>query len=310
VDIGVQLAQIGRLADASAVRRAAMAAEQVGFASVWVLDRLLSPVDPRSGYGGTADGRLPLGMETSLDPLGVLAYAAALTDTVRLGASVLVAPWYRPVPLARLLTTVDQLSQGRLVVGLGVGWSLDEYDAVGVPMRERGARLDETLDVLDAVWGEDPVALTGPTTHIAPAEVQPKPVQRPRPPVLLAAYTPAGLDRVARRGDGWNPAGMPMELLAPIWGQIRDAAAGYGRDPDALRLVVRANITLSDAPVDGERPPYHGSLEQVAEDLRATAAAGADEVILGLFGDPKLDEALDVYAQLAESVERLPPRRR
>jgi probable F420-dependent oxidoreductase len=307
VEIGVQLAQLGRLADASAVRRAALAAEQVGFSSVWVLDRLLAPVEPRSPYPGTEDGALPEGMATNLDPLGVLAFAAALTERVRLGASVLVAPFYRPVPLSRLLTTIDQLSGGRLVVGMGVGWSIDEYEAAGVPMPERGDRLDETLDVLDAVWSDGEAEYVGATVRIARTDVQPKPLQRPRPPVLLAAYTPAGLDRVARRADGWNPAGLPVAALAPMWAQVRDAAAAYGRDPAAMRLVVRANIVLTDAPIDGERLTYHGSVEQVAEDLRATDAAGADEVILGIYGDPKLDEALDVFAQLAESIERRPP---
>jgi probable F420-dependent oxidoreductase len=300
VRIGVQLAQIGRLADASAVRRAVAAAEQVGFDSVWVLDRLLAPDVPRSAYPGTPDGALPDGMATMLDPLGVLTYAAAITDRVRLGTSVLVAPWYRPVALARMLTTIDQLSNGRLVVGLGVGWSVDEYEAAGVPMSARGALLDETLDVLDAMWGDEPARYEGATLRITRCDVRPKPVQRPRPPVLLAAYTPAGLDRVARRADGWNPAGLPIELLAPMWAQLRDAAASYGRDPDALSLVVRANITLTDLPVDGARESYHGSLAQVGDDLVATAAAGADEVILSLYGDPKLDEALDVFARLAE----------
>jgi probable F420-dependent oxidoreductase len=298
------------LADASAVRRAAVAAEQVGFRSVWVLDRLLGPVEPRSPYPGTADGALPDGMATVLDPLGVLAYAAAVTERIRLGTSVLVAPWYAPVPLARLLTTVDQLSHGRLVVGLGVGWSLDEYEAAGVPMAECDERLDEALDVLDAVWGDELTEYHGRNVRIVRSDVLPKPVQRPRPSLLLAAYTPAGLDRVAARADGWNPAGLPVGMLAPMWARVRDAAAAHGRDPDALKLVVRANIVLADLPIDGERQSYHGNLEQVAEDLVATAEAGADEVILGLYGDPKLDEALDVFAQLAESIERRPPLRR
>jgi probable F420-dependent oxidoreductase len=244
-----------------------------------------------------------------LDPLGVLAYVAAVTERVRLGTSVLVAPWYPPVPLARLLTTIDQLSNGRLVVGMGVGWSVDEYEAVGVPIADRGDRLDEALDVLDAVWGDDVVEYAGRNVRIARADVQPKPVQRPRPPVLLTGYTPDEIDRVAARSDGWNPAGVPVAMLAPTWARVRDAAAARGRDPDALRMVVRANIALTDQPIEGERQSYHGNIEQVSDDLIATGEAGAHEVILGLSGDPKLDETLDVFAQLAEAVERRPPQR-
>jgi alkanesulfonate monooxygenase SsuD/methylene tetrahydromethanopterin reductase-like flavin-dependent oxidoreductase (luciferase family) len=131
----------------------------------------------------------------------------------------------------------------------------------------------------------------------------PKPVQRPRPPVLLAAYTPEGLDRVARRADGWNPAGLPVEMLAPMWASVRDLAAGHGRDPDALELVVRANIVISDRPIDGERASYAGTVEQVAADIADTRRAGAHEVILALYGDHCLDRALDVYARIAEAVE-------
>jgi alkanesulfonate monooxygenase SsuD/methylene tetrahydromethanopterin reductase-like flavin-dependent oxidoreductase (luciferase family) len=128
-------------------------------------------------------------------------------------------------------------------------------------------------------------------------------VQRPGPPVLLAAYTPGALERVARRADGWNPAGFPVDALAPTWAHIRERAAAHGRDPEALSLVVRANIVLTDRPLPGPRASYHGDLAQVAEDLDATADAGAHEVVLGLSGDPKLDEALDVFAQLAEGLD-------
>lgn len=301
--IGVQLAQLGRLADARAVRRSAMAAEQVGFDSIWVLDRLVAPLAPRSPYPGTPDGSLPDGMATSLDPLAVLAYAAAVTERVRLGASVLVAPWYRPVPLARQLTSLDVLSEGRLSIGLGVGWSLDEYDAAGVPMAERGRRLDEVLDVLDAYWGPDPTVHESENVRIVPARVRPKPTQQPRPPLLLAARAEAGFDRVARRADGWNPVGLPVDVLATVWKQIRDAAAGYGRDPDALQLVVRADIALLDEPAGDDRPTYVGDVAQVADDLAATAEAGASEVIIGFHGDVHLDDALDRIARVAEALD-------
>ena len=301
--IGIHVPQLGRLADPAAVRAAAVAAERVGYSSLWVLDRVLSPVEPRSPYPGKEDGRLPAEQGVVLDPIGTLILAAAVTERIRVGTSVLVAPWYPPVLLARSLTTLDLISGGRLDVGLGIGWSLDEYEAVGVPQRELAARLEETLDVLDAVWGDDPVEHRGERIRITPSVILPKPAQRPRPPILLAAYTPAGLERVARRADGWNPAGLPVELLAPMWATVRDQAAALGRDPESLKLVVRANLTLTDRPLGADRPSYHGSVEQIVDDLEATRRVGAQEVILGPSGDHRLDELLDIYARLAETYD-------
>lgn len=273
--LGVSLAQSGRLADPATIRSAATGAERVGYSSLWVGDRL--PVRPGAGTSPTDRPDLA----TVLDPITVLSFAAACTTRVRLGTSVLVAPWYRPALLARSLTSVDVLSDGRLTVGLGLGATLDDFAAVGIPQDELGRRLDDALDVLDVTWA-------GATR---------------RPPVLLAASTADGLDRVARRADGWNPSGLPIDLLAPMWAQVRDLAAGHGRDPDGLQLVVRATLDVRDRPVDGDRAPYSGTIEQVAADLADTRRAGAHEVILGVDCDDCLDEALDVYARVAEACD-------
>lgn len=280
--IGVNLPQIGPFASADAIRTTAVAAEAAGYASVWVLDRLLKPERPRSDYPGMPDGQVPEAMVRALDPIASLTYAAAVTERVRLGTSVLVAPWYPPALLARALTTLDVLSSGRAVVGLGTGWSLDEYEAVGVPFRERGARLDEVIDVLTTIWTQDRVAHEGRTSRIAPCRIEPKPVQAGGPPILLGAFSPAALTRAALRAQGWNPAGLPADVVAAGWGFVRDTAAAAGRDPDTLELVIRANIVLTPDHLDGERPPCVGSAEQVAHDLAAYRDLGPDELILGI----------------------------
>lgn len=302
--IGLSLPQVGELADPSGVATVATQAESAGFDSLWVMDRLMAPLRPRSSYPGTPDGALPDAHRRVLDPLLVLGAAAAVTERIRLGTNVLVAPWYPPIILARSLTTLDHLSGGRLTVGFGLGWSADEYEAAGVPMQDVGARLDETLDVLDAIWCDDVVEHDGRFGRIAASTVEPKPVQRPRPPVLLAAFTPAGLDRIARRADGWLPVGLPHPVLRAMWSGLRDRAAEHGRDPGDLRLVVRANVAISDRPLDGaDRPVFCGTIDQIRDDVRATQEIGADELMLDLqYATRSPAELLEVAEALGSAI--------
>src|SRR3954447_26397056 len=190
--IGLALPQVGRVAGPAAIIEVAKAADRLGYSSVWAMDRLLAPVAPRTPYPASPHAELPDEQRIVLDPLGVLTLAAAVTERVRLGTGVLVAPWYAPALLARSLTALDHISSGRLTVGLGLGWSVDEYEAVGVPQRRLGNHSEEILDVLDAVWTSEVVSYDGERYRIAPSTILPKPVQNPRPPLLLAAYTPAG----------------------------------------------------------------------------------------------------------------------
>lgn len=303
--IGLSVPQVGPLADPDTITAVARAAEDAGYDSLWAMDRLLAPLAPRSSYPGSADGSLPVEHHLVLDPLAVLATAASVTERVRLGTNVLVAPWYPPILLARSLTTLDRLSRGRLVVGFGLGWSEDEYEAAGVPMRDLGARLDEILDALEGIWADDVVEHQGRFTAIAPSTIEPKPVQRPRPPLLLAAFSPAGLDRIARRADGWLPVGLPHDVLAMLWADLRDRTAAHGRDPDALELVVRGNVYLSERPIDGDdRPVFCGSIEQVVQDVEATERLGAHELLLDLhYSARSVSDVLECFEGLTAIVQ-------
>jgi probable F420-dependent oxidoreductase len=282
MDIGISIPQIGALADPAATRSVAQAAETAGFSSVWALDRLLAPVEPRSPYPASPDGVLPPQFRSVLDPIGVLTLAAAVTERIRIGTNVLVAPFYPPVLLARSLTTLDRISEGRLTAGLGLGWSVDEYDAVGVPQRDLGRRMEEILDVLEAVWRDDVPAVRTSREHVPASTIGSKPSRPGGPELLLAAYTPAGLERVARRADGWTPAGVPLDATAPMWSSVRDLAESYGRDPDELRLVVRANVHCGARATGPGRADFCGDVHQVAADVARARELGVDEVILEL----------------------------
>src|SRR5262245_45093442 len=219
--LGCVLPTFGPLAGPEAVKRVAEGAEGLGFHSLWVADRLLYPIAPRTPYPASADGVLPEYFKRSMDPVEALTFAAAHTRRITLGTSVLNMPFYNPVVLARRLATLDVLSGGRLRVGLGQAWSADELEAVGADPKVRASRADEFISALKAMWGPDPVEFQGRHFRVARSIVGLKPVQRPHPPIYLAGYVAAALRRTASLADGWLPASLPMAAMGQMAPQIQ-----------------------------------------------------------------------------------------
>ncbi len=277
---GFFLPQMGAAAGPDALVRVATRAEELGYDSLWVTERLLCPTSPRTPYAGTADGSLPEAYRIVLDPIEALTYVAARTSRIGLGTSVLVMPYYHPVMLARRLTTLDVLSNGRLRVGIGQGWSEDEMEAAGASLKGRAARADEFIQVLKAIWTTDPVEFSGRFFKVAKSSIQPKPVQKPHPPIYLAAFSPGALKRAATLADGWQPVGLPLEVIKQMLEGFRGMAKQAGRDPAVLRVVMRGNLEISEKPVGGEgRFPFVGSLDEIRSDVEAMRDLGVDELI-------------------------------
>lgn len=268
-------------------------AEAAGFGTLWAADRLLYPVKPRSKYPASPDGKLPDEQKRTLDPLTTLAFLASATSTIRLGTAVLNLPFYNPVVLGRRLASLDILSQGRVTVGFGMGWSEDEFEATGGSGRGRGARAEEFLSVLESVWGPDPVSFEGKHFRLAASLVEAKPVQKPRPPIYLAAFAPAALDRVARRADGWIPVGFPLPILKKTWQQLQQQRA----DGRPLSLIVGSFPHLTDAALPENRGLLNGNREQWQADIEELRALGAAEVYL--VGRGSLDEGRRLIDQAA-----------
>src|SRR5262245_46493425 len=170
--VGCTLPQSGALASRENLIRVAKRAEELGYDSVWVFERLLWPVNPRDPYPPSRDGSWPTNFQNVFDPIETLTFVAAHTRNVRLGTSALVLPYYQPVQLARRLATLDVLSEGRLEICGGVGWSRDEFEAVGAPFERRGARTDEMLEAMIAIWTRDPVKAAGTPTSTLPASAR------------------------------------------------------------------------------------------------------------------------------------------
>jgi len=300
--LGFALPNIGPIATAESVVKVAQRAESLGYSSLWTVERLLYPVKPQVPYPATPDGSLPEPYKHVLDPVETLAFAAAHTKKIHFGVSVLDMPYYNPVTLARRLTTLDVLSNGRLRVGFGLGWSKDEMQATNADMKTRGAMADEFLQVLIAIWTSDPVEFKGKFFTLPKSYISVKPVQKPHPPIYLAAFAPPALKRLATYADGWNPVGVPVEGMAQMFAGIRQMAKDAGRDPGFLKMIVRANVEITDKPLPQDRFIFTGSLDQIKLDIAACRNIGAAEV----FFDPgfsangqSLDHWLAVMMELA-----------
>ncbi|MEV7389354.1 MULTISPECIES: LLM class F420-dependent oxidoreductase [unclassified Streptomyces] len=279
--LGLSLPQLRQYSIGTDVPDVARTAEQLGYDSLWVFERALFPEPATQGLYGMTGVPWPDEYRGVADPLITLTLAAAATERVRLGSSVLVAPLHVPFQLAKSLATLDAASGGRVVAGLGTGWSLDEYAAAGIrPFEERGKVLDELIEVCRAVWGPDPVRYDGQLTKIASAVVGPKPA---RPiPILLAANTGRARRRLVDHADGWLPVGMGAEQLAAQWRELQDLAAERGRR-EPIQTVLRVNLTCTPKAYDGsDRRPFQGSVDQIIEDLVAHAEVGLEEILIDL----------------------------
>ena len=262
-----------------------------------MFQRLFYPLAPRNEYYG-APGPWPEAFRSALDPVVALTWAAAHTRTIRLGVSVLIMPFYEPLVLAKQLATLDMVAGGRLDVGVGIGWSLDEFEAAGVPADRRGARADEFLQVLTAAWGDDPVEFTGEFHRIPRSYVRPKPVQRPRPPLLVGGYSEAVLRRAARLADGYTGGNIPLAELETVVGRVRSAVRAAGRDPEGFRIVCRGSFRLTRERLGAGRRALAGSLEEIRDDIARYAAAGASELFLDPNFQPGGAELASVLAQM------------
>lgn len=302
--IGLAIPSFGPDAHAEAIVNVSRSAEELGYDSLWTGDRVLAPHAPSVPYP-SADGVMPRAYENHLDPLVSLTLAAAHTSRLRLGTSTLNGLWQPPLMLARALTTLDVLSRGRLDVGLGLGWMPEEYAAVNVPWEGRGARLDETLDFLEKYWTQDLLHHEGALFTIPKAVVGLKPHQQPGPPILLAAFTPAGMRRVAQRAAGWLPVGMPVPYLMDMWATILREAEDAGRDPSTLRMALRVNPELTQEKAAPEQVPQSGTLEQFIDYARAAAEAGVHELFMDFGQSPlTLGQRIELAGRFIEGVRR------
>ncbi|MGW7685725.1 TIGR03619 family F420-dependent LLM class oxidoreductase [Kribbella sp. NPDC054772] len=249
------------------------------------------------------------------ESLETLSYVAAVTKRIKLGTAILVAPLHVPVMLARRLATLDRFSGGRVVAGLGQGWQHNEFETANVSSSRTGARTEEFIAALRAVWGSDPVRHEGEFYRIAPSDVSPKPVQE-RIPVLLAANSPAAVRRAGRIADGLIPISSSAQDLRAVVRAFHTAAREADRDPEDLVVVNQAPwpTPITSEPLGDNRPFLGGSPKQIAEDLAAARETGATQVYLaaaqglGLaegLQATDLNQFLDLLAEVVQAANQL-----
>src|SRR5712664_4510462 len=253
MEFGFSLPGRGPLAGAETILKLATKAESLRFSSLFVTDHVVLPASmARSTYPYSTTGQLPGGAaQDYLEPLVTMGWLARVTSRIRLGTSVLVVPYRNPVLVAKMLATIDRLSGGRVILGAGVGWLREEFEALGAPPFEaRGAVTDEYLRLMRAAWTTDPVAFEGKYCSIRDVHVLPKPVQRAGIPVWIGGHTGAALRRAGTIGDGWHPIAMrPPALLGPDEyaakvKEIHGWARRAGGDPKSMALTIRVPMEV------------------------------------------------------------------
>jgi probable F420-dependent oxidoreductase len=292
---------LGFEATTEGIVAAACKAEEVGFEAVLVNDHIIVDGSPRSlpSWGNT------------YDPLMALSYVAARTTRIRLGTSVLIMPYRNPVATAKMLATLDQMSGGRVIAGVGVGWNETEFAALGVPFHERGARTTEYLRLWQACWALDPVTFHGDFFSFTNMYIKPKPLQQPHPPLWIGGSSRPALRRAAEFAQVWQPTQMSPEDLRERQAYLRQACRKIGRqDVPATRMSFRVNFSdITGSPARdaaAERPVGQGTPTQVAEDLqRFRQVAGLEAFQINFNGCKNLEQLLASMTLFMQEVKPL-----
>jgi len=307
MEFGLSLPGRGPLANPALIGRLVQKAEALRYSSLFVTDHVILPTESRSVYPYHPSGEFPGGSRQDyLEPLALLGYLAGVTKRIRLGTSVLVVPYRNPLVAAKQLATLDVLSGGRLILGCGVGWWEEEFQALGAPpFAERGKVTAEYLRLMKALWTEDAPKFEGQYYRVSEITFLPKPAQKPHPPLWIGGHTEPALRRVAELGDAWHPIGLrPPALLHPpeyarAVERIREYARAAGRDPGAIALTFRAPLQLwGKRKPGGERTTFKGTADEVIADIRGYQAVGVRYFVFDLPGpDPKaMVETMERFA--------------
>ena len=292
--LGICVPHYGRPIEVGRILEVVQRAEARGLDSVWVTDHVIVPRDVNVIY-----------REHMLDPLAMLPWLAAVTERVLLGTSVVILPYRSPIPVAKLLASVDALSGGRLIVGAAIGWMEGEFAALGVPFKERVSRSEEAIDLFRAIWTQEQPEIETRRHRLHGVQASPLPLQKPRPPILIGGSSEGAFRRVARFGDGWHATGVTPDAFRAGADTVRRfwKEAGREGEPDwSLRIPIlldgvhRAAVDMS---LMRGRHTLSGSVGKVIEELRGYEALGVSHAALEVSYStfPAIFETIDILAR-------------
>jgi probable F420-dependent oxidoreductase len=299
MQLGVFLPVSGRAASRATLMHAAQQAESLGYDSVWSADRIIIPWEITTPYPYSKAATFIVPPDRPFfEPLTCLAFLAGCTDNIKLGMSVMVLPYRHPLYWAKIATTIDQLSTGRLIMGVGVGWMNEEFSALGAPFKARGAVSDEQLQLLDKIWHEEHISFHGRYYNFDDIAFSPKPFQKSRIPIWVGGEGKLAQRRAGVYGDGWFPyfVRITPNELARRFENVRRCAREAGRDPDEMTFACCLPIELTSKEVQQEPDSLKGSIAQVIEALQRFRDIGVAHIGLQFM--------IPHYPERQEQIER------
>ncbi|MGA7603037.1 MAG: TIGR03619 family F420-dependent LLM class oxidoreductase [Nitrososphaeraceae archaeon] len=286
--VGITLPQAGEQSTTANIIRTAKTAEDEGFDSLWVFERLLWPISPQTPYVATPDGSLPVEYQRVFDPLETLTFVAAKTNKITLGTSVIDILFHNPVVLARRFATLDVLSGGRTIAGLGIGWSKDESQVSNIPFENKGKRADEFIQALKKIWTEDFVEFKGNYYNIPASKIGPKPIQKPHIPIFMGGFSPNTFKRIINYStNGWLGLIVgPLEYLENTIKSMNEMASKANKDPNEFKtiLLTYPNIVESkneQLTNESQRFPLTGTIDQIGNDIKRIKKIGVNHIVFG-----------------------------
>ena len=270
----------GNVATPEAFSAIAERAEALGIDALWCSDHIIIPPQTVSRYPGSPDGEMPTSWkERYWEPFTVMAYLAARTSKIRLGISVLNLPRRNPIEVAKTIADLDQLSDGRITLGVGVGWFREEFDVLNRPFNKRGAHADEGLALCKKLWTEETPSHDGQFYKFNDVHFGPKPVQKPHPPIWVGGGSTAALKRAAKYGDGWHPLKPSFEALESGMAELKGYLEAEGRKLEGFDIAIKFHLKFQDDPPAEEQSPTEGRPEDIVAGIKRFRDAGVNHCV-------------------------------